>query len=98
MSESKVVIPEAAVEAAEVAVKEAMHEYGPDGHDDGFQEITRAALEAAAPHLLAGIVAKLYEGVTALENTLVDECDYPALCAQREAMIGAIQMLQEATK
>lgn len=52
MSESKE-IPEAAVEAAEVAVKEAMHEYGPDGHDDGFQEITRAALKAAAPHMMA---------------------------------------------
>lgn len=47
------VIPEAAVEAARAAVRAAMIEFGPDGHTDGDEEITRAALEAAAPHMLA---------------------------------------------
>lgn len=35
------------VEAAERAVEGAMYEYGPDGHTDGAEIITRAALEAA---------------------------------------------------
>ena len=46
-------IPEAAVEAALEAVRAAMIEFGPDGHTDGDEQITRAALEAAAPHMLA---------------------------------------------
>lgn len=44
-------IPGEAVEAARDAVREAMIKYGPDGHTDGDEEITRAALEAALPHL-----------------------------------------------
>ena len=47
-------IPQEALEAAEQAVIDAMIKYGPDGHIDGYQEITRAALEAAAPHILKG--------------------------------------------
>ena len=46
-------IPQEAVEAAEQAVSDAMYKYGPDGHVDGYQEIARAALEAAAPIILA---------------------------------------------
>jgi hypothetical protein len=46
-------IPDEAVEAAREAVRAAMIEFGPDGHTDGDEEITRAALEAAAPHMLA---------------------------------------------
>lgn len=49
-------IPVEAVEAAEQAVIDAMCEYGPDGHIDGYQEIARAALEAAAPYILKGDV------------------------------------------
>lgn len=45
------VIPDAAVGAAQEAVKGAMIEHGPDGHIDGYEEITRAALEAAAAHM-----------------------------------------------
>lgn len=86
-------IPEAAVEAALSALfpgKEVQ------GFTRAVQEpIIRTILEAAAPHMLAGIVARLDENVTALENTLVDEHDYPALCAQREALIGVIQMLRD---
>jgi hypothetical protein len=44
-------ISEEAVEAVQQAVIEAMIEHGPDGHIDGYEEISRAALEAAAPHL-----------------------------------------------
>ena len=39
--------------AAQDAVVEAMIEHGPDGHIDGYQQITDAALNAAAPHLRA---------------------------------------------
>ena len=46
-------IPEEAVEAAREAVRAAMIEFGPDGHTDGDEEITRAALESAGPHLMA---------------------------------------------
>lgn len=35
--------------AAQDAVIEAMIEHGPDGHIDGYQQITDAALKAAAP-------------------------------------------------
>lgn len=49
-------IPSNAMEAAEQAVIDAMIKYGPDGHIDGFHEITLAALEAAAPVLLKGEV------------------------------------------
>lgn len=44
-------IPDEAVEAALMAVREAMIKYGPDGHTDGDEQITRAALEAAAPYM-----------------------------------------------
>ena len=47
------VIPDAAVEAALEAVRAAMIEFGPDGHTDGDEQIARAALEAAAPHMMA---------------------------------------------
>ena len=46
-------IPQEAVEAAELAVSDAMYKYGPDGHIDGYQEIARAALEAATPIILS---------------------------------------------
>lgn len=46
-------IPSEAMEAAEQAVIDAMIKYGPDGHIDGFHEITLAALKAAAPIILA---------------------------------------------
>lgn len=46
-------IPDKAVEAAEKAVIDAMIKDGPDGHIDGYDVITRAALEAAAPYMLA---------------------------------------------
>jgi hypothetical protein len=46
-------ISDGAVEAAREAVRAAMIEFGPDGHTDGDEEITRAALEAAAPDLMA---------------------------------------------
>lgn len=46
-------ISEEAAEAVQQAVIEAMIEHGPDGHIDGYEEITRAALESAAPHLMA---------------------------------------------
>lgn len=39
------------MEAAEQAVIDAMIKYGPDGHIDGFHEITLAALKAAAPYM-----------------------------------------------
>ena len=45
-------IPEEAVGATREAVRAAMIEYGPDGHTDGDEEITRAALKAAAPYLM----------------------------------------------
>lgn len=60
-----------------------------------FTKRAEISLEAAAPHMVAGIVARIDENVTALENTLVDERDYPALCAQREALIGVMQMLRD---
>jgi len=46
-------IPSNAMETAEQAVIDAMIKHGPDGHIDGFHEITLAALEAAAPIILA---------------------------------------------
>lgn len=48
-------IPAEAIEAAQEAVKDAMIEHGPDGHIDGFEEITRSALEAAEPHMLVHV-------------------------------------------
>lgn len=46
-------IPSNAMEAAEQAVIDAMIKHGPDGHIDGFHEITLAALEAAVPIILS---------------------------------------------
>lgn len=52
MSESKEVIPEAAVEAAHERVQ--FHLDLPDFPDDEVQDTLRLALEAAAPHMLVG--------------------------------------------
>ena len=46
-------IPGEAIIAAEAAVFDAMIEHGPDGHTDGHDKITRAALGVAAPILMA---------------------------------------------
>ena len=57
------VIPQEAVEAAELAVTDAMYKYGPDGHIDGYQEIARAALVAAAPLMAAQALEDAAEAV-----------------------------------
>jgi hypothetical protein len=57
-----------------------------------------SALEVATPHILAGLVAMVDDHITALEATPVEEYEYPALCAQREAYVGVLQMLQEMSK
>lgn len=53
MTENENVIPGAAILAAEAAAFDEMIEHGPDGRTDGHDKITRAILEAAAPHIRA---------------------------------------------
>lgn len=57
-------IPAGAIHAAEEAVKDAMVEHGPDGHIDGYEEITLASLEAAAPHIRANALREAADSVT----------------------------------
>ena len=70
MSKSKIVIPEAAVEAAKIAVEREMRDrtYDRDVCDDalfreGVADIARAALEAAAHHIIAQALRDAVEAV-----------------------------------
>lgn len=65
-------IPSNAMEAAEQAVIDAMIKHGPDGHIDGFHEITLAALEAATPSINA---AALESAADAIEEDPYDDLD-----------------------
>lgn len=47
-------IPAPAIEAVERAVADAMIEYGPDDHIDGYKEIARAAIDALLAHMQEG--------------------------------------------
>ena len=70
-------IPMDALEAAEEAVIDAMIKYGPDGHIDGYQEIARAALEAAAPYMLAQVWQDAYgQGVEDERTSAAVGADY----------------------
>ena len=65
-------IPSKAMEAAEQAVIDAMIKHGPDGHIDGFHEITLAALEAASPSIHA---AALEAAAGAIDEDPYDDLD-----------------------
>ena len=73
------------VERAEAAVIDAMVEHGPDGHIDGYEEITQAALEAALDvDELARVV-----GVPAGCRQQFDELQLEHFCREHGCYWGA---------